>query len=89
MIFSVEKRRSRKNGALQLTRHFYVRYRFGDMLVDRWKSLGVSDRQVAEKKAQEFRQEKEREAAGILEPKVIREAASKPLTAHLNDYVAD
>jgi hypothetical protein len=39
------------------------------MLVDRWKSLGVTDRQVAEKRAWEFRQEKEREAAGFWNPK--------------------
>src|SRR5205814_3620546 len=51
--------------------------------------LGVTDRDVAEKRAREFRQEKEREAAGILEPKVIRTAAQVPLAAHLEDYVAD
>jgi hypothetical protein len=49
------------------------------MPVDRWKALGVTDRQVADKKAQEFIQEKEREVAGILEPKVIRKAAMQPL----------
>ena len=89
MIFKVEKRRFRKEGVLRLTRHYYLRYRLGDMPVDRWKSLGVTDKQVAEKKAQEFLQEKEREAAGILEPKVIRDAALRPLSAHLEDYLAD
>ena len=89
MIFKVEKRRFRKEGSLRLTRHYYLRYRVGDMPVDRWKSLGVTDKQVAEKKAQEFLQEKEREAAGILEPKVIRDAALRPLSAHLDDYLAD
>src|SRR5436189_6163653 len=59
------------------------------MPVDRWKSLGVTDKQVADKKAREFRQEKEREAAGILEPKVIRDAATRPLGAHLQDYLED
>lgn len=59
------------------------------MPVDRWKSLGVADKQVAEKKAREFIQEMEREAAGILEPRVIRDAAKKPLKDHLEDYVAD
>ena len=60
MIHEVQKRRFRKNGALRETRCYHLRYRYGEMLVDRWKSLGVSDKQVAEKKAQEFRQEKER-----------------------------
>ena len=89
MIFKVEKRRFRQDGVLRATRCYYLRYRFGDMPADRWKSLGVTDRQVAEKKAQEFRQEQEREAAGILEPKVIRNAASRPLPAHLEDYLGD
>ncbi len=67
MIFKVEKRRFREAGVLRSTRCYYLRYRFGDMAADRWKSLGVTDRQVAEKKAHEFRQEQEREAAGILD----------------------
>jgi hypothetical protein len=69
VIFKVEKRRFRKNGVLRTTRCYYLRYRFGEMPVDRWKSLGVTDREVAEKRAREFRQEKEREAAGILDRK--------------------
>jgi integrase len=89
MIFKVEKRRFRQNGVLRLTRYYHLRYRFGEMPVDRWKSLGVTDKQVAEKRAQEFIQEKEREAAGILEPKVIRTAAMRPLAAHLGDYLSD
>jgi len=89
MIFKVEKRHFRKNGGLQTTRGYYLRYRIGDMPVDRWKSLGVTDLQVANKKAQEFIQEKEREAAGIVEAKPMRDAAQRPLLEHLNDYEAD
>ena len=89
MIFKVEKRRFRKNGVVRQTRHYYLRYRFGEMPVDHWKSLGVTDKQVADKKANEFREEKEREAAGILEPKVIRSAAARPLAEHLEDYLSD
>jgi hypothetical protein len=43
------------------------------------------NKQVAEKRAQEFIQEKEGETAGILEPKVIRAAAVTPLATHLED----
>jgi len=89
MIFQVEKRSFRKNGELQTTRGYYLRYRIGDMPVDRWKSLGATDLQVANKKAREFIQEKEREAEGIIEPKLVRAAAQRPLTEHLNDYEAD
>jgi integrase len=89
MIFKVQKRRFRKDGKLQTTRCYYLRYRTGDMPIDRWVSLGVTDSQVANKKAQEFIQEKEREAAGIIEPKVVRDAALRPLVEHLDDYEAD
>ncbi len=89
MIFKVEKRRFRKNGKVQTTRSYYLRYRIGDMPADRWKSLGATDIQVANKKAQEFIQEKEREAAGIIEAKPVRDAAQRPLLEHLNDYEAD
>ncbi len=89
MIFKIEKRRSRQNGKLRETRSYYLRYRIGDMPVDKWKSLGVQDKQVADKKAHEFIRERERENAGILEPKAVRDSAKKPLTTHLDDYVAD
>ena len=89
MIFSIEKRRFRRGGKVEETRSYYLRFRIGDMPVDKWKSLGVTDKQVADKKAHEFIQERERESAGILEPKAVRDAAKKPLTAHLEDYVAD
>src|SRR5271156_6143351 len=89
MIFSIEKRRFRRGGRLEETRSYYLRYRIGDMPVDKWKSLGVTDKQVADKKAHEFIQERERETAGIVEPKAVRDAAKRPLTVHLDDYVAD
>jgi integrase len=89
MIFEVEKRRFRKNGRVRETRCYYLRYRVGDMPCDRWKSLGVSDKQVADKKAREFFQEKEREAAGIIEPQIIRDSAKKALKEHLDEYIGD
>jgi len=89
MIFSIEKRRFRRGGKVEETRSYYLRYRIGDMPVDKWKSLGVTDKQVADQKAHKFIQEREREAAGILEPKAVRESAKKALAAHLEDYVAD
>jgi integrase len=49
----------------------------------------VTDKQVADKRAQEFLREKEQEAAGVVEPKVVRDAAKRPLADHLKDYVAD
>src|SRR5271157_3112254 len=89
MIFSIEKRRFRRGGKLRETRSYYLRYRIGDMPVDKWKSLGVTDFQVADKKAHDFLKECEREADGSLEPKAARDSAKKALTAHLKDYMAD
>jgi hypothetical protein len=43
----------------------------------------------ADKKGHEFIEERERETTGFLEPKAVRDSARKPLTAHLDDYVAD
>ena len=85
MIFTIEKRHFRRGGKLHETRSYYLRYRLGDMPVDKWKSLGVKDKQVADKMGHEFIQERERETAGILEPKGVRDSAKKPLTAHLDE----
>ena len=89
MSYKVQKRWFRRGGKLRETRYYYVRYQLADMSADRWKSLGVTDKQVAEQKGRKFIQEQEREAEGILEPRVIRDAAMKPLKEHLQDYVAD
>ena len=89
MIFEVEKRRFRRDGKLRETRSYYLRYRFGEMPSDKWKSLGVSDKQTAQKIAQEFLAERQREEAGILEPKLRRDSANRPLTEHVQAYVGD
>ncbi len=89
MILNVQKRRFRRGDKVHETRNYYLRYRIGDMPTDKWASLGVTDKQVAHKKAQEFIHEREREESGILEPRIVRDAARKPLTAHLDDYMAD
>jgi len=52
-------------------------------------SLGTPDRQVAERKRSERLAEKEREAAGIIAPRALRDAAQRPLSEHLQDLLAD
>jgi len=89
MIFKVEKRRFRRAGKLRQTRCYYLRYRLENMPVDHWKSLAVTDKVVADKRAHEFLQEKEREAAGLIAPKLIRDAERKSLAEHLTDYEMD
>ena len=50
--------------------------------------LGCTNRQVADKKLAELVAEREREAAGLIVPKIEREAANKPLQLHLEDWIA-
>jgi len=52
-------------------------------------SLNTSDKRVAEQRLRDLLSELEMEAAGILLPKPMRDAAARPITEHLNDYVAD
>jgi len=49
----------------------------------------VTDKQAAAKTAQKFIKEKQQEATGVIEPKLMRDSARKPLAEHLADYVAD
>ncbi|MEM9226509.1 MAG: hypothetical protein AAGA45_00935 [Verrucomicrobiota bacterium] len=49
------------------------------MLVDRWKSLGVTNKEVALKLANDFRNEWEADQAGLLPPKPMRDGAKIPL----------
>ena len=90
MIQKVQKKRRRnEEGKLIFSRSYYLRYRLDGMPKDRWISLRTTDKQVAEKKARDFISEKEREAAGIIAPKTLREAAQTPLKSHLEDHLAD
>ncbi len=52
-------------------------------------SLGTPDRQVAERKRTGLLAEKEREAAGIIAPRALRDAAQRALSVHLQDLLAD
>jgi integrase len=89
MIFKVQKRKRRVKGKVLESDVYHLRYRFGDMASARWKALGLSDKEAATRKAEEFRKEWEGVEAGILLPKEIRESAAKSLEDHLVDYVAD
>lgn len=89
MIYSVEKRRKRKNGKLVESRNYYLRYRIGDMPCDKWVSLGVTDKAVAQAKAVQFIKDKERELAGIAPPKKIVAASSMPLAGLIAEYIEE
>ena len=55
----------------------------------RVQTLGTSDKCVAEKRRTELLTKLEQEAAGIIPPKSLREAAQKNLAKHLEDFLAD
>ena len=65
------------------------RYRLADEGKITQVELGCTNRQVAEKKLREIVQEKEREAAGMISPRVERDAAQKPLRDHLGEMIAE
>ncbi len=89
MIYDVKKRARRKNGKTVLSRCYSLYYRFDPMVAPKWLALRVSDKEAALAKAREFKREYEAEAAGIMFPKPIREAAVAPLKVLIIDYVSD
>ncbi|MEO0797303.1 MAG: hypothetical protein AAFX93_19290, partial [Verrucomicrobiota bacterium] len=89
MIHQIAKKTKTMNGKLTKSRYYYLRYRYGDMNVERWKSLKVTQKEVAQKLADDFRKEWEAEQAGMLPPTAMREGAKMPLHSHLEDFLAD
>lgn len=90
MIFNIYKtRRKAKNGVIQTGRIWRLRYRFGDMPKPLTVSLKTSDKRIAEKRANEFREEWEREHEGIGVPRREREAAQRDIPGHLDEYVSE
>ena len=65
------------------------RYRFAGKLKYTEVSLETADKQSAKKRLDEIVQELEREAAGIIAPKIQRESALQSLTKHLQDFITD
>ena len=72
MILNVIKRKRRIKDQVVLSNNYYVRYRFDNMPRAKLMPLGVSSKDVAWERANDFRREYELEKAGILPPKSIR-----------------
>jgi len=89
MIAHIYKPRRNKDGKVIISRLYRGRYRLhGDpTIVD--VALNASDKQVAERKLAEIINEREREKAGLIAPKLQRTSAQKPILSHLEDFVAD
>lgn len=89
MILYVFKRKRKKKGKTIPDRNYSGRYRLDGDFVTTTVSLNTGDKQVAEKKLRDIVQEKERERAGLIAPKLERVSAETPLLDHLKDFVAD
>jgi len=85
----VFKRKRRINGKPVSSHCYYGHYTLANDARQRTVCLKVTDLQVAKSILHKIVQEAEREAAGIVAPKQLRESAQKPLAAHQDDFLAD
>lgn len=83
------KPRRQVDGKVQAGEFYHLRYRLPGEQRYREISLQVRDRAVAEEKRRAFVHEQEAEAAGIVEPKALRDGAQKRMADHLRDFVGD
>jgi integrase len=85
----VFKHKRRIKGKTVTARTYSGRYRLAGDFRPTTVALGVTDKQVAEQNLNQLVRRLEMERAGIIAPKVQRDAAQKPLENHLADYLAD
>jgi integrase len=83
----VRKLRRRKNGRVVASEFYYL---FWSVKGQGYggHSLKVRELQVAEKLKTEFIREKERELSGIIAPRLVRDAAGRLLTEHVDEFLA-
>ncbi len=78
-----------KDGKRIRTRMYRLAYQLPGMPGKKYVSLKTSDKQVAERKADDFLRQLQQEEAGIVPTRATREAAEKPLSEHLDKYLLD
>jgi integrase len=71
------------------SRLWSARVRLDGWLKPRTYPLHVTDKRVAEQKLEKLVQELEKESAGIIAPKLMRDAAQTPIADHLKAFLAD
>ena len=89
MIANVFRPKRKKDGKTVTARLYRGRYRLEGDLHPTEVALETPDKQVAKKKLQKIIEEKEREKAGIIAPKLQRISAERPMQDHLDDFLAD
>lgn len=89
MIRSIFKPSRLRNGKRVRSRVYWGQYRISvDEPITR-VSLRTSDKRVAEKRLGEIVSEVEQERAGVISPRSIRNAGSKPVVDHVDDFLRD
>lgn len=83
----VPKRRGKR--ASKSRENYRGRYKLPGMTKVADAPLHTTDKRIAEARLRQIVVEKERELAGILAPKVQRDAANRPLAEHVDDFIAD
>ena len=89
MIHNVVRRARRKNGRSVRSKNYSLRYRYGSMPAPKYEPLGVTCKEAAWQKANEFKRDYEAEKAGLLPPRSIRDAEAKTIQSHAEDYLSD
>src|ERR1043165_5762890 len=89
MNASLFRRKRRRKGKLFVSAFWSIKYQEDGATRYRIRKLRVRDKQVAQQLLNEFIREKENEAYGVIPPPVLRAAAQRLLTEHLNDFLAD
>ncbi len=83
----VHRPRRRKAGRAVAAPFYHLRWKQGRGGHYQSFSLGVRDKQVAAARKTEFIRQKERELSGICEARPILEAAQRPLSDHVQNFV--
>lgn len=86
---NIFKRKKRVNGQVQESNTYYGRFRVKGMAIARTVNLHCTDKSVALRKLSDCIVEAEKEAAGTLDPKSVRDASKTPLSELLAEYLAD
>ncbi len=89
MIMNVYKPSRTKNGKKVRQRLYRGRYRINGMSRVKDVALGVSDKQVAEQKLRDIVAQAQREAAGLVPPQKMQDAAHTPIEKLLENYLGD
>ena len=89
MTKSVKRPSRIVNGKRVISRMYRLAYRLPGMSKKKFVSLGTSDKQVAEKKANEYLANLQQEEAGVTASRTIKNAAALPLADHLDGYLKD